>query len=131
MALSRRRCVVWLLATIALGLGSRAFPLPGVFAEYTGDALYAVAVLLALACLRPTAPTWALGAAAWALCAAIECSQRLDWPWLVQWRATRIGALLLGQGWKPADLLAYAIGVLAAGALMHRQRRPPAHRRGP
>lgn len=105
-----------LLATAALGLLSRRYPLPGLLAEHTGDALYATAAFWLFALLRPAAPTRTLALAAFAFAAAVEASQLLSWPWLRDLRANRLGALLLGQGFQWADLAAYAAGAaLAAG----------------
>ena len=103
--------------TVWLGLASRRWPLPGVFAEYTGDALYAVAAYWAIALLRPAWPAAALAAAAWGASAAVEASQLFHPPWLDAIRATRPGALLLGHGFKVEDLAAYAVGAGLAFAL--------------
>lgn len=100
-----------------MGLLSRAFPLPGWFAEHTGDALYTVAVFWALACAQPAARPLALAVLAWGLSALVEVSQLLDWAWLAALRSTRVGALLLGQGFQWADLVAYALGAVLALAL--------------
>ena len=48
---------------------------------------------------------------------AVELSQLLSWPWLQDLRGTRLGALVLGQGFQWADLIAYAIGVSAVTLL--------------
>lgn len=106
-----------LAATIALGLLSRRHPLPGVLAEHTGDALYAVAVFVALSVVLPRAPGVRLGIAAFAVSAAVEAAQAIDVAWLAELRRTRLGALLLGQGFQWADLLAYAIGAAVAVAV--------------
>ena len=105
-----------LAAAIALGLLSRRYPLPGFLAEYTGDALYATAVWFALAALWPAAPRGRLTVAAWSFSALVELAQLAQWPWLVELRSTRVGALVLGQGFQWADLLAYAAGVAVAWA---------------
>lgn len=117
---------------IACGLSSRRYPLPGLLAEYTGDALYTVAVFFACAIVWPARRTTALAVAAFLLSAAVECSQLLSWPWLVRLRSTGPGALVLGQGFQWADLLAYAVGAATAGAIdaLLRARRGP-RARGP
>lgn len=106
-----------LVATVALGLASRAWPLPGLLAEHTGDALYAVALFWGLAWLGPRRPWWQLSAMAWLASAAVELSQLATWPWIMGLRATRLGALVLGHGFQWADLLAYAIGASGVGLL--------------
>ena len=114
MPRSRRITGLLLGLVIGAGLLSRRHPLPGVLAEYTGDALYATAAYLLFALLRPTAPRSRLGLSALAFAVAVEFSQLLRWPWLVELRSHRLGALLLGQGFQFADLLAYLVGIALA-----------------
>jgi hypothetical protein len=118
-AVARRRGRLLLVgaAVVGAGLASRRWPLPGVFAEYTGDALYVVLVHVGLAFVRPAARPGALFVAAWSIGAAIEASQAIDWPWLRELRAGRIGALLLGQGFQWQDLVAQAVGAGLAFAV--------------
>lgn len=97
---------------IAAGLLSRRLPLPGVFAEHTGDALYATTAFCLFALLWPAAPGRLLALAAFLFAAGIELSQLLTWPWLQELRATRVGALCLGQGFVVADFPAYGVGAL-------------------
>ncbi len=123
----RLRILVALAATIALGLASRRWRLPGVFAEYTGDALYTVAVFCSLLLLTPAGRGWKVAGAAFLGSATIEFAQCLQWPWLVELRATRLGGLVLGQGFQWADLCAYAIGAcvaMAVDAAMRTRSRP-------
>ncbi|MEZ6035852.1 MAG: DUF2809 domain-containing protein [Planctomycetota bacterium] len=114
---ARRRLLVFgaLLLVIAAGLASRRWPLPGLLAEHTGDALYTCAAFCGLALLWPRARSVRLGTAAFAVSAAVEFTQLLSWQWLADLRANRLGALLLGQGFQWADLVAYAAGALLAG----------------
>lgn len=120
-----------LAVVVALGLLSRRHPLPGIFAEHAGDALYTAAAYCAFAVLRPTASPRALAVAAWAVSALVELSQLLRWSWLVELRAARPWSLLLGQGFRWADLLAYAVGALLAGCIdsWWLRRAPPRSRR--
>ena len=106
----RRLVAVALAAVVALGLLSRRFPWPGMLAEHTGDALYATAAFGLFALFAPAARTRTLGLAAFGFATAIEIAQLLDWPWLQTLRSHRLGALLLGQGFQWADLVAYAVG---------------------
>lgn len=109
-------CACLLAVTIALGLATRRFPsrFPSVVATYGGDALWAAMVYWLLAFLRPSASWRALAAGALGIASAVECSQLVHTPWLDAVRATRLGALVLGQGFLWSDLVAYAVGVLAA-----------------
>jgi hypothetical protein len=72
--------------------------------------------LYGLMCLVwPAVSPLAAAALAFAASALVEASQALAWPWLAAVRADRIGALLLGQGFDPADFVAYAAGAVLAG----------------
>ncbi len=108
--LARWTAAICLAATIALGLLSRRFPLPGWFAEHAGDALYATAAGWALAIVWPALADGRRALAAFACAAAIECSQLVRTDWLAALRATRLGALVLGQGFQWDDFAAYALG---------------------
>jgi hypothetical protein len=114
---SRWRLAVVLAGVVAAGLASRRWPLPGVFAEHTGDALYATAACFAFAGLRPAAGRAAMAAAGLLFAVAIELSQLATWDWLQHLRANRFAALLLGQGFVWADFPAYASGAVLAALL--------------
>ncbi len=107
---ARRAILVALATTVVLALLSRRYPLPGLLAEHTGDALYATAAFFLLALAAPGVATARLGLAAVAFATLVEASQLLAWPWLVALRQTSMGALLLGHGFQLADLFAYALG---------------------
>lgn len=113
----RVRVAACLALVVAAGLLSRWFPLPGVLAEHTGDALYATAAFLVLRLLVPAAGAGKLAAAAFGLAAVVEAAQLLQWQWLVALRRTTPGALLLGQGFQWADFPAYAVGALLGWGL--------------
>ncbi len=70
-----------------------------------------------VALLVPRAPTARLAAAALAIAVAVEISQLYRAPWLDAIRATRGGALVLGQGFLWSDLVCYTTGVVAAALL--------------
>jgi hypothetical protein len=116
-ARSRPWVAVALVLTVALGLLSRRYPLPGILAEYTGDALYTAAAFAGFALLFAAASTLRIASLAFLFSVTIECSQLLGWPWLVDLRGTLLGRLVLGQGFQWADLLAYLIGAIAAAAV--------------
>lgn len=113
----RRWVSLALALTVVLGLLSRRYPLPGILAEYTGDALYAAAAFWGFAWLACAASAAKVAVWAFSACVLVELSQLLSWPWLQELRATTVGGLLLGQGFKWPDLIAYAIGVSVAGTV--------------
>ncbi len=113
----RRRRIAyagWVAVVIAAGLASRsagASFLPDFATAYAGDTLWALMVFLALGFLFPGARTAVLAGSALGISFAVEFSQLCEMDWLKQIRATRVGALMLGQGWVATDLLCYAVGV--------------------
>lgn len=121
--LQRRRPVApyagLLLGTIVLGLATRRYPaaFPALVATYGGDALWAAMVLWLLALVRRTATTPSLAMGALAIAYAVEVSQLYRAEWIDAVRATRVGALLLGQGFVWSDLVSYAVGVVLAAGL--------------
>lgn len=82
-------------------------------ADAFGDALYAVLMYLLIALVLPRASVWVVGASATILCAAIELFQLTGLPgaWAQAFAPIR---LVLGVGFDPRDLLAYAVGAAAA-----------------
>jgi len=66
--------------------------------------------------LAPAVPRMARGAIAYGVCVGVELSQLYHGPTIDAVRATTAGHLVLGSGFDPRDLAAYAIGV--AGALL-------------
>jgi Protein of unknown function (DUF2809) len=112
-----------LLVTAGLtvsGVGS------GPFADALGDALYAalVWVVLAFVAVRRSAPV--VTVAAVAVCVAVELAQLTGVPAALAaaWAPSRY---LLGTTFAAPDLLAYAVGAVAAGtvASMTRTARSP------
>ena len=116
---SRLVTVALLLATIAAGLASRRYPAwqPACVARYAGDTLWAAMVFWGLALVRPGSRTLVLGAAALGIAFADEFSQLYRAPWIDALRASRLGALALGQGFLWSDLACYTAGVALAAAI--------------
>jgi len=102
-------------ATIALGLASRHWPaaLPAVCGKYPGDALWALMAFFGWRALRPRARTRRVALLALATSVAVECAKLWQAPWLVAFRHTAIGHLLLGHVFSWQNLVAYGLGVLA------------------
>lgn len=87
----------------------------GPIADRAGDALYAVMVYLVIAIAFPRASVVIVGVAALAICTAIEVFQLTGLPalWAQSFWPVR---LVLGAGFDPGDLIAYAMGAAAAAA---------------
>ena len=124
--------LVLALVTIAVGLlvHLRATVLGPAVRDATGDALWAAMVTWWAGALAPAARPAARGVAAYAICLSIEVSQLYHTPAVDAVRATLVGKLVLGSGFDPRDLAAYAIGVASAVlldiALIVRARDPRA-----
>ena len=105
--------------TLGLGLPARA-------RDATGDALWAVMVFAWLGAIRPTSAVPVRAGVALAICWAVEISQAYHTPQLDAVRQTTFGRLVLGTGFDPRDLVAYALGVAvaAAGELIATKRAP-------
>ena len=113
---------------IAAGLASRsewARHLPEFIASYAGDTLWALVVFLALGFVFRTLSTTIVAAVAIAIAFAVEFSQLYRGEWLNRLRDTRIGGLLLGEGFLWSDLVCYSVGVLigVAGEVLWSRRR--------
>jgi hypothetical protein len=113
---SRIPYVVLALATIALGLVVHwhGHALGGVARDMLGDALWAAMIAWWVAAAAPQARRPVRAAVALAICVAVEASQLYHTPTLDALRGTTAGHLVLGSGFDPRDLVAYALGVLAA-----------------
>ena len=94
--------------------------------DVLGDALWAVMMLWLIGVLAPRARPATRAAAALGVCVTVELSQLVHTSTLDALRSTTLGHLVLGSGFDPRDLAAYAAGVLAAAlldrmALRHRR----------
>jgi hypothetical protein len=113
---TRVRYLVLAIGTIALGLmvhfaGGVLAP---VFRDILGDALWAMMIVWWMGVVAPRLPLRTRGLAAFAVCVAVELSQRSHTPLLDALRRTVPGHLVLGSGYDPRDVLAYAAGVVVA-----------------
>lgn len=116
----RRRflCLAMIGVVIPLGLATRSVDsLPDFVKDHAGDGLWAAMVYWGVALVIPRWSAWAVAVAAGAFSLGIELSQLSSHPLLVQARANRLGALVLGHGFLWIDLVRYTVGILAAVAL--------------
>ena len=108
-----------MVAAMVAGLASRRWPdvLPAALGKYPGDALWALMVFFAWRALRPCTRTREVALAAMLTSAVVEIAKLWQAPWLVAFRHTTVGHLLLGHVFSWRNLVAYAAGVLAGAAL--------------
>ena len=117
-------------ATLVAGVATTRLPEASgtlaVLGDAAGDALYAVMVWLVVALVAPRTRTRTLTAVTFGLCALVELAQLTGGP------AAAVDAFpparyLLGTTFVATDLLAYAVGCLAAAVL---NRLLPRHAHG-
>lgn len=127
-----RRRRGWLLVaaalTVTVGLATH-FLGGDPLADFAGDALYAVLVYLVLAFVFPRTSVLVVGLITLGICTLIELFQLTGLPavWAESLWPIR---LVLGAGFDPLDLVAYAVGAaLATGGDLALIRRTQAARR--
>ena len=117
------RSRIWLslliVLVIAVGLASRRgyVPFPAALQNYPGDALWAWVVLLCVAWMRPAITRSQLVVWSLVIAFAIEFLQLYQAPWIQAVRANKLAYLVLGNGFDPLDLLAYAVGIAIGAAV--------------
>ena len=126
----RVRHVALAAATIVVGLAVHLrAPLGPVVRDVLGDALWASMMFWWISAAAPRVGRPHRGAIALAVCWLVEFGQLVSTPSLDAVRRTLPGHLVLGSGFDPRDLAAYAAGVVAAllvdRALSGRARRRP------
>lgn len=110
-AVRRRHAAVGLVLTVAIGLGSRRFPIGAlVWDKSLGDALYAVMLYFVVLLARPALRPAVAGAAALSLSIAIEVFQLTGIPA----RLPRVLQLALGTTFAWHDVACYVVGALVA-----------------
>ena len=80
--------------------------------EETGDALWAILVFCLWRIILIKKSLRLVAFISLTHSFLVEFSQLIRWSWLVSFRSTFIGHMMLGQGFLWTDLLAYLIGIL-------------------
>jgi len=122
---SRRRLLIALALLVPLGLLTKASGI-AVVRGYVGGALYVVFWTYAALLARPRWPPAKVALCVFLATCAVEIFQLCRWP--EGFRATFLGAALLGSEFDPWDFAAYAAGaaasVLGARFVQNRGCRP-------
>ena len=107
------------LTTIVVGLlvHLRGGVLGPATQDVLGDALWATMIAWWAGALAPRARLISRSAGVYLFCVCVEVSQLYHTPAVDAIRETRVGHLVLGSGFDPRDLAAYALGVLTAALL--------------
>ncbi|MFN0179151.1 MAG: DUF2809 domain-containing protein [Gemmatimonadales bacterium] len=116
-----RRVAFVALAAGTIGLGlwvHRGGPaMSPAVRDVLGDGLWAMMMAWLVGAAAPGARVVYRNAAALGICVVVELSQLVRTPWLATARQTSLGQLVLGSGFDPRDLAAYALGVAVAALL--------------
>lgn len=109
------------VGTIAFGLvvHLRGGVLDATTRDIAGDALWAAMMVWWAGAIAPAARPRTRALVALGICFGVEFSQLWHAPALDALRGTTAGHLVLGSGFDPRDLAAYAAGILAAMFLDH------------
>ena len=101
--------IIGIILLIPIGLISRR--IDWIPAE-TGDALWAMMVFCLWRIVLQNKKLPLVAITSLVHCYLVEFSQMITWRWLVSFRQTFIGHMMLGQGFLWIDLLAYCIGII-------------------
>ncbi|MBO4598797.1 MAG: DUF2809 domain-containing protein [Bacteroidaceae bacterium] len=101
--------IIGIILLIPIGLISRRISF--IPAE-TGDALWAMMIFCLWRIILQNKKLSVVAIASLVHCYLVEFSQMITWRWLVSFRQTFIGHMMLGQGFLWIDLIAYSVGII-------------------
>ncbi|OHX67930.1 ribosomal maturation YjgA family protein [Flammeovirga pacifica] len=107
----------YILCVIGLGLLSRTCYIPELIYPYLGDFLYAVMFYCIVAFLFKNKSSKYIFLISVSICYLIECQQLLSFDWLIAFRNTTVGSLILGHGFLWSDIVSYTLGGITAFGL--------------
>ena len=114
LALIRIAYLAFAISTTFIGLATRKTPelFPAFIATYGGDTLWALLIFILLRMIMLRRPIWQTAAITYFFAIIIECSQLYQADWIIRWRQTFLGQMILGQGFLWSDFISYATGIL-------------------
>ena len=101
--------LIGIAVLIPLGLCSRQF---NSIPNETGDALWAMMVFCIWCIILHKKKLTTIAIVSLISSYLVEFSQLITWSFLVEFRKTFIGHMMLGQGFLWIDLLAYTVGIV-------------------
>lgn len=101
--------LIGIAVLIPLGLCSRQF---NSIPNETGDALWAMMVFCIWRIILHKKKLTTIAIVSLISSYLVEFSQLITWSFLVEFRKTFIGHMMLGQGFLWIDLLAYTVGII-------------------
>lgn len=110
---NRKHYLLLIIVVVIIGLPTRLIPesMPDFMVTYGGDTLWALMIFLIFALMFPRKHTLVIFIMALTLAWGIEFSQLYQATWINDFRATRIGGLLLGHGFLMSDMIVYLLGI--------------------
>ena len=108
---SRTWYAVAALITIFAGLASRTLPRawPEVLSKYPGDSLWALMVFFGWGTIFSKTSTVLIGIMTLGTCFLIEVLKLYQAPWIMEFRHTTVGHLLLGHVFSWGNHVAYTV----------------------
>ena len=112
MMIKRNRILYFFLiiATIGLGLVSRADFIPKLIYPFLGDILYSLMIFFIIGFIFTDFSSLKIALISIGICYIIELSQFYEANWIVEIRNNKQGGLLLGYGFLWSDLISYLVG---------------------
>jgi len=112
MIIKRNRILYFFLiiATVGLGLTSRADFIPKLIYPFLGDILYSLMIFFIIGFIFKNFSSFKIALICIGICYIIELSQFYEANWIVEIRNTKLGGLLLGYGFLWSDLVSYLVG---------------------
>ena len=112
MMIKRNRILYFFLiiATIGLGLVSRADFIPKLIYPFFGDILYSLMIFFIIGFIFTGFSSLKTALISIGICYIIELSQFYEANWIVEIRNYKLGGLLLGYGFLWSDLISYLVG---------------------
>jgi len=99
-----------IIATIGLGLVSRADFIPKLIYPFFGDILYSLMIFFIIGFIFTDFSSLKIALISIGICYIIELSQFYEANWIVEIRNNKLGGLLLGYGFLWSDLISYLVG---------------------
>ncbi len=112
MMIKRNRILYFFLiiATIGLGLASRADFIPKLIYPFLGDILYSLMIFFIIGFIFTDFSSLKIALISIGICYIIELSQFYEANWILEIRKNKLGGLLLGYGFLWSDLISYFVG---------------------
>lgn len=90
---------------------------------WLGDMLWGIMIFFLMKFILVNKPARIVAIGSLIICYLVEFSQLYQAEWINAIRSTRLGHLVLGQGFLWSDLLAYTVGIVTVSWLLHNRKK--------